>query len=95
MPKFLSFFFQTEKYWLQINQNKGGKLKGGVNIPIIQNLTLPLPMVKEQHEITEILQACDKKIIALKQEIALLDELFKAMLEELMTGKLSTITLNN
>jgi hypothetical protein len=35
------------------------------------------------------LQACDRKITALEQEAAFLDELFRAMLEELMTGRLS------
>ncbi|MCO6451869.1 MAG: hypothetical protein J5I90_13880 [Caldilineales bacterium] len=31
--------------------------------------------------------ACDAKIAALDREIALLDELFQALLEELMTGR--------
>jgi type I restriction enzyme, S subunit len=31
--------------------------------------------------------ACDAKIAALERESALLDELFRALLEELMTGR--------
>ena len=37
----------------------------------------------------DILSACDAKIAALERESALLDELFRALLEELMTGRVS------
>ena len=47
----------------------------------------------EQAEIAKILQACDTKIAALEQEAARLDELFHAMLDELMTGKRSSVPL--
>ena len=93
LPDFLDQYFRTNGYWEQINQNKGGRLKGGVNIPILSHLMLPLPSFSEQQEIAEILQACDIKIIALEQEAARLDELFHAMLDELMTGKRSAIPL--
>ena len=93
MPKFLAQYFRTNGYWTQINQSKGGRLKGGVNIPILSRLVLPLPRFSEQQEIAEILQACDDKMAALEQESTGLDELFHAMLEELMTGKRSAIPL--
>jgi type I restriction enzyme S subunit len=93
IPSFLNYFCQTEFYWQQIDQVKGGKLKGGVNTPILQSLSLPLPKIEEQKEIAEVLQACDEKISALENEINLHDEFFKAMLEELMSGKLSTLNL--
>ena len=90
---FLAQFSRTTGYWSQINQSKGGRLKGGVNIPILSRLMLPLPRLSEQQEIAEILQACDDKIVALEQETARLDELFHAMLEELMTGQRSAAPL--
>lgn len=86
---FLGYFLQTKSYWQQIDQSKGGRLKGGVNIPILQNLDLPLPSMPEQREIGDILHACDAKIAALERERALLDELFRALLEALMTGRVS------
>jgi type I restriction enzyme S subunit len=61
----------------------------------LENYTFPFPTLSQQKKIVEILQACDKKITALKKEAALLDELFKAMREELMTGKLSALALND
>ncbi|MEH2260365.1 restriction endonuclease subunit S [Nostoc sp.] len=53
-------------------------------------LQIPLSKKEEQQEIATILKACDRKIQALEKEIALTDELFHAMLEQLMTGKIST-----
>ena len=93
LPTFLAQYFRTNNYWKQINQSKGGRLKGGVNIPILTRLVLPFPSFSEQQEIAETLQACDAKITALEQESARLDELFHAMLDELMTGQRSAVPL--
>jgi len=43
--------------------------------------------------ITEILHGCDSKITTLEKEIALQEELSRALLDELMTGRLSTLPL--
>ena len=59
----------------------------------IKNYKFGLPLHEEQQEITKILQACDTKIAALEQETERLDELFHAMLDELMTGKRSAVPL--
>ncbi|MCG9131160.1 restriction endonuclease subunit S [Candidatus Poribacteria bacterium] len=95
LPTFLAQYFRTNNYWKQIDQSKGGRLKGGVNIPILNHLVLPFPSFSEQQEIAETLQACDTKITALQQEEQHLDELFHAMLDELMTGQRSAVPLIN
>ncbi len=46
----------------------------------------------EQHETVEILQACDGKIVALERAAAL-EEMFRALLEELMAGRLRATAL--
>ena len=43
LPVFLAQYFRSNNYWRQIDQSKGGRLKGGVNIPILSHLILPLP----------------------------------------------------
>ena len=93
LPTFLAQYFRTNNYWRQINQSKGGRLKGGVNIPILNHLLLPLPPFSEQQEIAETLQVYDTKTAALEREVALIDELFHATLEELMTGQRSAMPL--
>ena len=52
-----------------------------------------VPSIDEQSGISDVLQAFDTKIAALEQETARLDELFHAMLDELMTGKRSAVPL--
>ena len=61
--------------------------------PIIRNLVLTLPPLDEQAMISSVLWSCDEKIAACEQEIVRLDELFHAMLEELMTGQRSAMPL--
>ena len=60
---------------------------------IIRNLELTLPPLSEQHTISSILWSCDEKTAALEREVELIDELFHAMLEELMTGQRSAVPL--
>ena len=72
------------------------KRRGGqplITQSIIHELKIPLPPLSEQHAISETLQACDTKIAALEQEAERLDELFHAMLDELMTGQRSAVPL--
>ena len=83
-------------YWLHLFPFE--KYSQGVSVPTLnRNLVHPvpfrLPPLLEQAEIAEILQAFDKKIIALEQEAERLDELFHAMLDELMTGQRSAVPL--
>ena len=59
----------------------------------IKGYKFGLPLNEEQQEIPEILQACDTKIAALEQEAEQLDELFHAILDELMTGQRSAVSL--
>ena len=49
---------------------------------------LPYPEIAEQIEIAKIVGVCDSKIAALDNEARLHQELFRAMLEELMSGRL-------
>jgi len=86
-PSFLKQFTQSDRYWHQIDAFKGGKLKLGVNIPILQALMLPLPTLDEQAEISQTLQAVHGKIAAEEKRRAALEALFRSLLRELMTGR--------
>jgi len=88
LPEYLYFFAHTSQYWQQINAAKGGRLKQGINIPILISLCVPLPPIDEQHEIARILQTVDRKIEAEENRKATLEALFKTLLHHLMTGKL-------
>jgi type I restriction enzyme S subunit len=87
-PNYLSYYFQTNIYWFQINLAKGGRLKGGINIPLLENLKLPLPSLPEHREIAEILQTIDQKIEIEKRKKELYEELFKTMLNKIMNQEI-------
>ena len=83
-------------YWLHLFDFK--RYSQGVSVPtlnrnMVSPIPFPLPPLPEQKIIANAIQACDTKIAALEQEAAILDELFRAMLEELMTGRLSALAL--
>ncbi len=93
-----NIFVEYVFYFLSWNYEKIRLLGYGanqinLNSMIIKSMDIPLPVFDEQKEIADILKLCDRKIQALEKEISLTDELFHAMLEELMTGKISTRAL--
>lgn len=57
----------------------------------VRRLPLPLPSYDEQSEIAFLARSSDTHIAALEREIALHEELFRALLEELMSGRLSAL----
>jgi len=58
-----------------------------------ESVPIPLPFIDEQRTIAAILRACDEKIATLEREAAAHDELFKALLEQLMAGQLRATEL--
>jgi len=88
LPKYLYFFTYTPQYWQQINAAKGGRLKQGINIPILTTLRLPLPPLDEQRQIARILQTVDDKIEAEEARKEALDNLFRSLLRHLMAAKI-------
>lgn len=88
-PKFISYFLQSID--LQVLNDKTSV--PGINRNHVHAIPVSLPQVEEQQEIATTLQACDSKIAALEKEIRLQEELFRALLEELMTGRLSSLPL--
>ncbi|RKU31515.1 hypothetical protein C6497_01585 [Candidatus Poribacteria bacterium] len=72
-------------------QRRGGQPL--ITQSILHQFKIPLPPLSEQRAIAEILQNFENKIAALEREVELIDELFHAMLEELMTGQRSAVPL--
>jgi len=64
-----------------------------INTTKLKAFPVLVPPLEEQERIVAALSACDRKIAALTMEAVLHDELFRAMLEDLMTGRLSALPL--
>jgi type I restriction enzyme S subunit len=91
-PDYLAHFTTSPLYWEQIDAAKGGRLKQGVNAPVLIGLSLPLPRQSEQMQIASALGTIDNKIDEEQRRVRALELLFNALLSQLMTG---TIRLAN
>ena len=97
-PLVLDGYFLVQNFYATLLRTKMLSLGRGatakhLNVRDVKQLEIPIPSLNEQQKISEILQACDTKIASLEQETERLDELFHAMLDELMTGKRSAVSL--
>lgn len=91
---FLLYYLQCLKQRGFFAQNRQQSSVNSVfNASVAAKIPVVLPSHDEQSSIAEVLCACDARITALEREAEVLDELFKAVLEELMTGRLSAIPL--
>ena len=95
LPEFVQLYTATAKgrSYLSGKASNAADGKFNINTQTIKTMFLPLPDRTEQRCIVETCRAFDNKIDVLRQEIARLDELFHAMLEELMTGQRSAMPL--
>ena len=64
------------------------------HFPILKEKLIPLLPFSEQREIAEILQTVDQKIEIEQKKKELYEELFKSMLNQLMTGKIRVDNIN-
>ena len=87
-PQFAFLFMQSSAYWSQITSQTHGAVQPNVNATQLRSLLLPLPPLAEQREIARILQAVDGKIAAEQARRAALEEMFKSLLHELMSGRI-------
>ena len=81
-----------------VRTSLAGKMQGSTGRQRLRkealvNLEIPLPPLPEQRAIANAFRAIDEKITVLEREAQYLDELFHAMLDELMTGQQSAVPL--
>jgi type I restriction enzyme S subunit len=95
LPDFAREYTDTQrgKAYLSGRASHAADGKFNINTQTIRNVVVPQPSIDDQQEIATILRTSDKKINALEKEVQLIEELFIATLEELMTGRLSSVPL--
>ncbi len=91
--EFVLTFLRSRYDYFQSIGHAGGSTKGALTCGFLKNFEIPLPPLEEQREIAHILQTVDAKIEAAERKRAGLDELFHAMLGQLMTGRVRTTAL--
>lgn len=88
-------------YWALQSEGVQGYIKARISgtsqkyVPLwlLRDLPLPIPADDERRDIIEALTTSDQKITALETGARLHEELFRAMLDDLMTGRRSALAL--
>lgn len=86
-PSFVRGYLETKYDYLRQVASGGGSTKGALTCAFLRDLPIPLPAMEEQREIVTILDALARKIILHKTKRAVVEEVFKALLQKLMTGE--------
>lgn len=86
-----SYFDQYRKSdaWAVYMENAGrGSVRVRIYLKDLSNLKISLPKINEQKKLTKILLTADREIEALKKKVSLLKEEKKALMQQLLTGKI-------
>ncbi|MBP0018792.1 MAG: restriction endonuclease subunit S [Cyanobacteria bacterium SBLK] len=90
-PNFIAKYFQTYEYWNAISLGMSGSAQGGFNASKLSNLVVPIPSLREQKKIVEILdealEGCDRAIRNTEKNLANARELFESYLNGIFTQK--------
>ena len=81
-PRYVSHFFQTADYWLQISKGARGAAQPGVNATTLKALEIPLPPLPEQRRIAAILDQADALRAKRRETLAQLDSLTQSLFIE-------------
>lgn len=94
-PSFVRGYLETKyDYFRQVGAG-GGSTKGALTCAFLRDMPIPLPAsLEEQREIVAVLDAIDRKIDLHRRKRAVLDELFKTLLNKLMTGEIRVADLD-
>lgn len=94
MPEYTFRFLCSPLTRMQIrDRSRRAVAQSSINQNDVKSILIPLCSIAEQQDIIGILRASDIKIAALEKEITLHEELFRTLLNELMTGRISTLPL--
>jgi len=92
--KFLSYYIATEPVVTWLNANAAGAIMPNLNSQVIGRIPVYFPPMPEQEQIVDLLTGLDDKIDATEIKKETLQDLFKTMLHELMTGNIRTTGLS-
>ena len=84
---FIYYAAQREQFVQQLAEIETGASYPAVTDRMVKEQLVPVPSLEEQFEIVAILEAIDRKIDLHGRKHAVLEELFKALLHQLMTGE--------
>lgn len=91
--KFIYYLVQRDQFIQQLAEIETGASYPAVTDRLVKARIVPIPDVDEQREIVTILDTIDRKADLHRKKRAVLNDLFKTLLHQLMTGKIRTADL--
>jgi type I restriction enzyme S subunit len=89
LPEYLNYYFNFEKTQQDLKSLASrGASQVNISASKLSSFPIPLPPLSEQREIAEILQTIDQKIEIEKRKKELYEELFKSMLNKIMSQEI-------
>lgn len=88
LPRFLYYYMQTTTYWAHVDRHKGDRLKGGVNIPVLDSLPIVVPPIQEQTRISRVLDCIQAAVRFEANQASVSAELKAAALSTIFTSGL-------
>ena len=86
-------FFYLQFAYERIRTLGHGANQKNLNAQLVGSIHIPIPTPAEQEVICRVLTTVDARLSSIERECSLLEELYRAMLQELMSGQLSTVPL--
>jgi len=87
VPRFMLWFLQSRYKHLRSISQAGGSTKGALTCGYLKTYPVPLPSEPEQIEIADIFQTLTNKIKTHQRKQDALNNLFRTLLHQLMTGQ--------
>jgi type I restriction enzyme, S subunit len=88
LPEFVGLYLRSFSARRQIYVLGGGTNISNLNQEILSELDLPVPPIEEQRRIAAVLNACDREIDLLRQQIAALEKQKHGLMQKLLTGEI-------
>jgi type I restriction enzyme S subunit len=88
VPEFLSYFWRSDKGKQDLIQRSKTTTMTTINQATLAGALMPVPSYDEQSEIANMLLSIDAKIQLHRQKQEKLEELFRTLLHQLMTGQI-------
>lgn len=86
--EFMSRFLNSAQGRMQSLRSSYGLAQQHLNVGAVRDVRIPLPALPEQHEIATALQTIDRKLAHHERKRDTLQELFKTLLHDLMSGRI-------
>jgi type I restriction enzyme S subunit len=94
-PEFVNYFFNQPSVQSALKKLASrGVSQANINATKLKEVLIPLASLDEQRQIAAILEGIDRKITVHERKRGTLQELFKTLLQELMTGRLRVLDLD-